>query len=163
MKEETYCIYNNQDLIDTIYYIEEKLSLFGISLFINLRISQQMFLKTFKTIIPKIKEYDYVFIKGINVTNNNYQIFDVDNLPLVTKINKKTIIKFKICKEMVIDVYDELIVLNEIEGEVNLKTEKSCLIAKKIINARLSTIKSMNPNYSMVNAYIKGDQLIWKK
>ena len=162
MSEAIFVITCEKEIDDCCRRLDELLISFRQPLYIRLSVSKGVFDRAIGSIVPRMQFLNAGVISGLTVIDDDYQILEEDDFALVQEIHRDSIIKFQIPREMSLNIYSKVIVLNEISGTIRLMKEESTLLAESVNRAKIITTKSAVSNYSKKKIYIKGDQVLGK-
>ncbi len=160
MSEESFVITNREQLNKCLSRIDRLLLKIINPLDLKLSVSKEMFDQAINEIVPRLRFSDIGIISRLNVINNDYIVFEEDNFSFNQILKEKCIIKFPIPKDMTLQIYSQVIILNEVSGTIFLMDDNASLFCDRLNHAKVITQKNAQSDLTSDRVYIKGDQLI---
>ena len=152
-------ITSREQLLNCLANIESIFNSFTSQVYMKLEVSKDLFEESLSLIVPKLSFYNKGIITSLNVIDKSFYEYEEDDFPLVKTLDQKSLIKFKIPREMTLKISSFAIFLGEVEGTLILENEDATVVCKKLNNAKIINTKSSS-YLTKENVFIKGDQLL---
>lgn len=154
--EETLLVENKKNVynfLNDLYLLEYKIE----KLFINLIVKKDLYSFSIIELLSSDLFKRKVIIKSIHVLNDDYCIYSLCDLIKSPIIKSNSIIICEIDKNMTLQIFANVIFLNNVKGTLILKNENVFIICKKLVHAKIITLKNAKDDLTLSNLYIKGD------
>lgn len=160
MNEENYIITNNEQLETMISSLERLFLSLTKPINLKLSVTKEMLDKTINAVVPHLRFSDLGIISHLEILNRDYLIYDEDYFSLNHVIREKCIIKFPIPRDMTLQIYSHVLILNQVQGTIILMDEDASVYCESLNSAKIITMKNSKDNFTHNQIFIKGDDLL---
>ncbi len=160
MSEENYIITNNEQLETMISSLERLFLSLTKPINLKLSVTKEMLDKTINAVVPRLRFSDLGIISHLEILNRDYLIYDEDYFSLNQVIREKCIIKFPIPRDMTLQIYSHVLILNQVQGTIILMDEDASVYCESLNSAKIITMKNSKDNFTHNQIFIKGDDLL---